>query len=56
MCKAPTLRLKALNQHTHILYIDMENVIHFFFMPLSITSLVVSAAPEQAGIGHNTSL
>ena len=27
ICKAPTLRLKALNKHTHIIYIDMENVI-----------------------------
>ena len=26
ICKAPTLRLKALNKHTHIMYIDMENV------------------------------
>ena len=24
-CKAPTLRLEALNRHTHIMYIDMEN-------------------------------
>ena len=31
ICKAPTLRLKALNKHTHIMYIEMENVIHFFF-------------------------
>ena len=27
ICKAPTLRLKALNKHTHITYITMENVI-----------------------------
>ena len=29
ICKAPTLRLKALNKHsiTHIIYIKMENVI-----------------------------
>ena len=27
ICKAPTLRLKALNKHTHIRYIHMENVI-----------------------------
>ena len=26
ICKAPTLRLKALNKHTHIMY-EMENVI-----------------------------
>ena len=25
--KAPTLQLKALNEHTHIMYIEMENVI-----------------------------
>ena len=31
ICKAPTLRLKALNKHTHIMYIEMENVIPFFF-------------------------
>ena len=28
ICKAPTLRLKALNKHTHIMYIEMENVIN----------------------------
>ena len=27
ICKAPTLRVKALNKHTHIMYIEMENVI-----------------------------
>ena len=27
ICKAPTLRLKALNKHTHIRYTEMENVI-----------------------------
>ena len=27
ICKALTLRLKALNKHTHIMYIEMENVI-----------------------------
>ena len=27
ICKAPILRLKALNKHTHIMYIEMENVI-----------------------------
>ena len=27
ICKAPALRLKALNKHTHIMYIEMENVI-----------------------------
>ena len=27
ICKAPTLRLKALNTNTHIMYIEMENVI-----------------------------
>ena len=32
ICKAPTLRLKALNKHTHIMYIEMENVINFFFL------------------------
>ena len=26
ICKAPTLGLKSLNKHTHILYIEMENV------------------------------
>ena len=24
ICKAPTLRLKALSKHTHIMYIEME--------------------------------
>ena len=32
ICKAPTLRLKALNKHTHIKYIEMENVIQFFYL------------------------
>ena len=27
ICKAPTLRLKSQNKHTHIMYIEMENVI-----------------------------
>ena len=27
ICKAPTLWLRALNKHTHIMYIEMENVI-----------------------------
>ena len=27
ICKAPTLRLKVLNKQTHIMYIEMENVI-----------------------------
>ena len=27
ICKAPTLRLKALNKHTHIMFIEKENVI-----------------------------
>ena len=27
ICKAPTLRLKALNKHTHIIYIEIENII-----------------------------
>ena len=27
ICKTPTLRLKALNKHTHIMYIEMENII-----------------------------
>ena len=31
ICKAPTLRLKAPNKHTHIMYIKMENVNPFFF-------------------------
>ena len=27
ICKSPTLQLKALYKHTHIMYIEMENVI-----------------------------
>ena len=27
ICKAPTLRLKALNKHAHMMYIEMENAI-----------------------------
>ena len=44
ICKAPTLRLKALNKHTHIMYIEMENVIqkkkyvyiHIYFLDIYI--------------------
>ena len=25
ICKVPTLQLKALNKHTHMMYIEMEN-------------------------------
>ena len=39
ICKAPTLRLKALNKHTHLMYIEMENVIqkkiYFLFLYIS---------------------
>ena len=30
ICKVPTLRLKALNKHTHIMYIKMEHVIQIY--------------------------
>ena len=30
--KAPTLRLKALNKHIHIMYIEMENVIQKIYI------------------------
>ena len=38
ICKAPTLRLKALNKHiiTHIMYIEMENVIRKKDTPLPL--------------------
>ena len=39
ICKAPTLRLKALNKHTHIMYIEMENgikKIYFYFYISSV--------------------
>ena len=35
ICKGPTLRLKALNKHTHIMYIEMENVIQKINMYIS---------------------
>ena len=35
ICKATTLRLKALNKHTHIMYIEMENVIKKINMYIS---------------------
>ena len=34
ICKVPTLRLKALNKHTHIMYIEMD----FFFFFLNVFS------------------
>ena len=37
ICKAPTLRFKALNKHTHIMYIEMENVIQKVNMYISIS-------------------
>ena len=30
ICKAPTLQLKSLNKHTHIMYIEMENVVPIY--------------------------
>ena len=43
ICKAPTLRLKALNKHsiTHIMYIEMETVIvtKIIFPPLRTVCL-----------------
>ena len=37
ICKAPEAlnKLKALNKHTHIMYIEMENVIKYFFFYIS---------------------
>ena len=37
-CKAPTLRLKAPNKHsiTHIMYIEMENVIGIIMITLIV--------------------
>ena len=44
ICKMPTLRLKALNKHKHIMYIEMENVIQnyysFCFRPQLIICLL----------------
>ena len=31
ICKAPTLRLKALNKHTHVMYTETGNVIKKIF-------------------------
>ena len=31
ICKVPTLRLKAVNKHTHIMYIEMEKKKTYFF-------------------------
>ena len=28
ICNVPTMQLKALNKHTHIMYIEVENVIN----------------------------
>ena len=35
ICEAPTLRLKALNKNTRIMYIEMENVIKKIKMYIS---------------------
>ena len=35
ICKAPTLRLKALNKHTHIMHIEMEMLSHNISMNIS---------------------
>ena len=52
MCKVPTLRLKVLNKHTHIMYIEMENVIHklLFFNCLHfiLSQLAVGDALTEA--------
>ena len=47
ICKAPTLRLKALNKHTHIMYIEMENVINLFFIFYISTSVNVLTSTES---------
>ena len=31
ICKAPTLRPKELNKHTHIMYIEMEHGVNFLY-------------------------
>ena len=36
ICKPPTLRLKALNKHTHIMYIEMKNVIKNIYILTSV--------------------
>ena len=40
ICKAPTLRLKALNKHTHIMYIEMENVVQNKIKKMDISTSV----------------
>ena len=40
VCKAPTLQLKALNKHTHVMYIEMENVIQTNIKKMYISTSV----------------
>ena len=51
ICKAPTLRLKALNKHTHIMYIEMENVIlflNFIYVYIDKCSSILHFTPMVA--------
>ena len=38
-CEAPTLQLKALNKHTHIMYIEMEMLSKKFKLFIILTSV-----------------
>ena len=44
ICKAPTLQLKALNKRTHIMHIEMENV---------IKNIYIKIKKYRHGVMHN---
>ena len=52
ICKAPTLRLKALNKHPHIMDIEMENVIKKINMYIS-TSVHTHTLYRLMGVKDN---
>ena len=53
ICKAPTLRLKALNKHTHIMYIEMENVINFYiYISTSVQAYTIVDVSEDRKGGN----
>ena len=56
ICKAPTLRLKALNKHTHIMYIKMENVTqkskYVYFYINKCSSIIMQKMHTHMSVGY----
>ena len=56
ICKTPTLRLKALNKHTHIMYIKMENVTqkskYVYFYINKCSSIIMQKMHTHMSVGY----